>query len=285
VPLPTGNPTADAADAFGRARRQQVLSRIAQRLRGEPDVDTILPFDEVVAALGQRGQRDLGLQVVRLDTIVGTVDRTRDFDRRFRPTTGRSRQRFERLGAAARRGEDWPPIDLYRVGEAHFVQDGHHRVAVARSMGIPSLEAHVTEILVGVSTSTSLRLSDLPLKSGERLFRERVPLPPEAAGRIKLRDPSDYGVLAENVEAWGFRAMQTLGELLDRRTVARSWFDEEYVPVIELLRESGLVAPGEPETECYMRLAGERWRLLQTWSWDDEVIERLRRSRPRSARG
>ena len=68
-----------------------------------------------------RGERRLGLQTIRLDTIVGTVDSTRDFDRRFRPTSGRVRERWERLALAQRRGEPIPPIDVYRVGDMHFV--------------------------------------------------------------------------------------------------------------------------------------------------------------------
>jgi hypothetical protein len=282
VPITTGNPAADAADDFNRARRQHVVGRLASRLRGAPaDVDVILPFDEVVVALGQRGLRDLGLRMVDLDTVVGTVDRTRDFDRRFRPTTNRPRQRFERLAAAIRRGEPIDPIDVYRVGEAHFVRDGHHRVAVARAIGIPSLEAHVVEVLTAAGAGRDLHLHDLPLKSSERLFAERVPLPPEGRRRVRLDDPDDYGSLAENVEAWGFRAMQDSGMLLDRSTVASTWFTDEYVPVVDLLKEAGLLGPDEPETEGYLRLANERWRLLQTWRWDEEVIERLRASRRR----
>jgi hypothetical protein len=281
VPITTGNPAADAADDFNRARRQQVLARLASRLRGAADVDVILPFDEVVAALGQRGLRDLGLRVIDLATVVGTVDRTRDFDRRFRPTTNRPRQRFERLAAAIRRGEPIDPIDVFRVGEAHFVRDGHHRVAVARAIGIPSLEAHVVEVLTKAGADRDLRLHDLPLKGSERLFAERVPLPPEGRERVRLRDTGGYSSLAEDVEAWGFRAMQDSGILLDRPAVAEAWFREEYVPVVDLLREAGLIGPGEPETEGYMRLACERWRLLQTWRWDDEVVERLRASRGR----
>jgi hypothetical protein len=69
--------------------------------------------------------------------------------------------------------------------------------------------------------------------------------------------------------------------LLDRATVASTWFTDEYVPVVELLKEAGLLGPDEPETEGYLRLANERWRLLQTWRWDEEVIERLRASRRR----
>jgi hypothetical protein len=98
---------------------------------------------------------------------------------------------------------------------------------------------------------------------------------------VHLSDPTQYGSLAENVEAWGFRAMQGAGEFLDRPTVAERWFTTEYVPVVDLLREAGLLRTDEPETEGYLRLACERWRLLQTWRWDDEVIERLLASRAR----
>ena len=85
----TGLPSADAQFDFSRARRRRALSRLSQRMRREPsDVNVILPFEEVVAALGQRGERRLGQQTIELDSIVGTVDRRREFDRRFRPTSG-----------------------------------------------------------------------------------------------------------------------------------------------------------------------------------------------------
>ena len=114
----TGFPDQDAQTDFSRARRRRRLSDLSARLRREPDdVNVILPFDEVVAALGRRGERRLGLQTIPLDSIVGTVDRTREFDRDFRPTSRRVRQRWERVAAAMRRGEAMPPIDVYRVGE------------------------------------------------------------------------------------------------------------------------------------------------------------------------
>ena len=117
MPADTGFPQADVENDFERARRRQTLARLAHWLRREPDdVNLIMPLDEVVAALGMRGERQLGLQTIRLDTIVGTVDSTRDFDRRFRPTTARVRERWERLALAQRRGESIPPIDVYRVG-------------------------------------------------------------------------------------------------------------------------------------------------------------------------
>ncbi|MEA2828823.1 MAG: hypothetical protein QOG43_3262, partial [Actinomycetota bacterium] len=75
--LSTGNVEADAKDDFDQARQREVLARFARWVLRQPtDVNAILPFDEVVAALGRVGERDLGLQPIRLDSLVGTVDRT-----------------------------------------------------------------------------------------------------------------------------------------------------------------------------------------------------------------
>lgn len=144
----TGLLWVDVEDDFNRARRRQVLARLAGWLRGQPrDVGRILLLDEVVAAQGRRGERYLGLQTIPLDTVAGTVDSRRDFDRKFRPTSNRVRQRWERLDLAQRRGVFLPPIDVYRVGDLHFVLDGHHRVSVAAATGQKTIEAHVTEVL------------------------------------------------------------------------------------------------------------------------------------------
>jgi hypothetical protein len=273
----TGFTGADVQDDFMRARRRRALARIAHRLRGEPDdVDVILPFEEVVAALGRLGERRLGLKVIPLDSIVGTVDRTTDFDRMFRPTTGRVRKRWERIAAAMRRGEALPPIDVYRVGDLHFVRDGHHRVSVARALGRRDIDAFVTEVLTRVPPGHALRRGDLLWKDHERLFFERVPLPTaEARQRIRLSNSWDYASLAEGVEAWGFRAMQDRQAFMSRTEVAAAWYEREYVPVVEMLREAGLRADGS-ETDGYFRLTCERYRLLRTHEWSEEALERLR---------
>ena len=277
MPADTGFPRADVENDFMRARRRQVLARLAHRLRGEPDdVNLILPFDEVVAALGMRGERRLGLQSIRLDTIVGTVDSTRDFDRRFRPTSGRVRERWERLALAQRRGEPIPPIEVYRVGDMHFVMDGHHRVSIAMATGAKTIEGYVTEVLTQLPPTGIRGRRDLLVKSYERIFRERVPLPPAALAKITVTDPWSYAELGEAVEAWGFRCMQDEGKFMDRAEIARHWYNEEYVPVVRMLRAADLTGT-RTEAEAYMRVAAERYRLIQVHEWNDEVIERLRR--------
>ncbi|HYI35972.1 MAG TPA: hypothetical protein VEX39_05180 [Thermoleophilaceae bacterium] len=272
----TGMPQTDASFDFARERRRRAIGKLSSRLRLAPaDVNVILPFDEVVEALGRRGEKRLGLESIPLDSIVGTVDRGREFDRDFRPTTNRVRTRWERIATAQRQGKEMPPIDVYRIGELHFVKDGHHRVSVARAMGFGSIDAYVTEILTVVRPDPDSPRIDLPLKSHERLFRERVPLPPEAHARIELSDEWRYAGLAEGVEAWGFRAMQARQEPMTRDEVAQAWFDDEYVPVVEMLREADLLGQGT-ETEAYIRVVTLRFLTLGTHEWTEEVLERLR---------
>ena len=274
----TGFPTNDAQDDFLRARRRRVLARLSAVLRLEPgDVDMMLSFDEVVDALGRVGERELGVETIALESVVGTVDRGKEFDRAFRPTSGRVRTRFERIANAQRRGASMPPIDVYRVGELHFVRDGHHRVAVARAQGRDDIDAHVVEILTRVPADASISRDVLPLKSHERVFYERVPLP--SGARIELTDPLRYATLAEGVEAWGFRLIQHDGALLDRAEVARRWLEEEYEPVVALLREAELIGRRETEADAYLRTSNRRYRLMRTHSWSDEAIERVRRGR------
>ena len=272
TPRSTGMPGLDAQTDFLRARRRAALGAMVARLRGEPDdVRLILPYEEVVAALGYVSEHSAGTAVVPLDAIVGTVDRGRDFDRNFRPTTGRVRSRWEHIAAAMRRGEAMPPVDLVRIGQIYFVRDGHHRVSVARALGRNDIDARVTEVVTRVGAERAITLEELPFKSHERVFFERVPLPDNARAEIKLTDQWDYGRLAEAVEAWGFRTSQDRGEPINRRETAYMWLENEYRPVIEMLRGADLIGT-VTETEAYMRVSAARYRLLRTHTWDEDVL-------------
>jgi hypothetical protein len=273
----TGFPRADVENDFERARRRQVLARLGQRLRREPDdVNLILPFDEVVAALGRRGERAEGLQTIRLESVVGTVDNSRDFDRRFRPTTGRVRERWERLALAQRRGESLPPIDVYQVGDMYFVVDGHHRVSIALATGQKVIDAYVTEVLTVIPPAGARSRADMFLRGYERTFRDRVPLPEQAYGKITFTSPWAYAELGGAVEAWGCRAMQDERRFMDRAEIARRWYSEEYRPVVRMLRAADLIGD-RTEAEAYQRVARERYRLMRTHEWNDEIVERLRK--------
>jgi len=104
-----------------------------------------------------------------------------------------------------------------------------------------------------------------------------VPLPEQAYAKIAFSDPWSYAELGEAVEAWGCRCMQDNRRFMDRAEIARRWFADEYQPVVRMLRGADMIG-SRTEAEAYMRIAAERYRLIRTHEWNDEIIERLRRT-------
>ncbi|NMH93204.1 ParB N-terminal domain-containing protein, partial [Pseudonocardia bannensis] len=193
----------------------------------------------------------------------------------FRPRSQRTRKRWERLAVAQRRGETIPPIDVYRVGGLHFVRDGHHRVSVAHALGLRTIEAKVTEVTTRIDPNGIVHRGDLITKDLRRVLLDRVPLSGRALESITVTDPWSYAELSKTVEAWGFRLMQHEGRFLDRETVARRWWSEEFTPVVRMLRQAELIGD-RTDAEAYLQLACQRYRLLRTHRWDDEVVDHLR---------
>lgn len=269
----SGSPRVDAESDFMKARRHQVLSSLAARLRNDTeDVVQSMSFDEVVDALGRKAENYVGTKVIPLDAIVGSVDKVRDFDRRFRPTSKVSRQRWERLARASRTGEVIPPIDVYQIGDYYFVGDGHHRVSVARSLGVKLIEARVTAIETFLAPVGIDARADLELKFWRRLMLQRVPFTGEARAAVAVDDPAEYGEIAEAVEAWATRTMQAEGVYMDRETMAARWYAEEFVPVVAMIEEAGVRGEAERPAEAYVRVACERYRLIREHEWNAEVL-------------
>ena len=276
----TGSPRADAEADFLRARRLQVTAALASRLRREDSGDrTALSFQEVVDALGPLEEVSLGLRIIPVDRIVGSVDKVRDFDPKFRPRTGRNRQRFERIAEAVRRGETLPPIDVYQIGDMYFVRDGHHRVAVHRALELPSIEADVRLVRTLVDPDDVHAHSDLADHELQRLFLQRVPIGRARQDEVELTDAHAYPWLAEMVEAWAARLMFAGGTCLAREEAAHRWYTEEFLPVTAMIEQAGLRKKRETPADAYMRVAGERYAVFQSHVWSPEVVAELLRRR------
>ena len=136
----------DAGTAFSRSQWRRRRARAANwllRRRGSGRLATL----EQNVGVAPTGRRRAGLRAVSLDSIVGTAEaaKARSFDASFRPPPS-SRRRWEGLWLATRRGCQLPPISVYRLGDSHYVDDGHHRVSVARALGMAAIDAEVTEL-------------------------------------------------------------------------------------------------------------------------------------------
>jgi hypothetical protein len=135
---------------FSRARRKALLRWIVARLRRR-DVasDGLLCFDDLRKIAGAIGRIYRGTRTVPVAQIGGSVGRCSEFDSDFMPAKESLEERWKRIDRAFWRGEEVPPVSLYKVGGFYFVLDGHHRVSVASYHGVEWIDAHVTEFGAG----------------------------------------------------------------------------------------------------------------------------------------
>ena len=258
------DPAGQADKDFTSARRRAFLRRIGACLRNDPASNQLLSFDEVKKALGAVEQVYLGLREVPVEKIVGSVGRHRDFDRAFLPSKGDLGTRWKKIDQMVNRAEELPPVSLYKLGDAYFVQDGNHRVSVARIQGVEMIDAEVTELRSRVPIDSALTARDLLYKLEHRHLLERLPMDrvlPEI--RIQFSDVGDYRRLATYIEAHGFRLSQLWRRYVSPEEVLRDWYEYSYRPIADMIREERVLDafPGRTELDLYLWIINHREHL------------------------
>jgi hypothetical protein len=249
---------------FSRARRRAFLRRIGAYLRRDPGSNQLLSFEEVKDALGAVSQVYLGMREVPVSKIVGSVGRHRDFDRAFLPSKPDLGTRWRRIDEIMHSAEELPPVSLYKIGDAYFVQDGNHRVSVARQQGVEMIDAEVIELRTRVPVDSELTARDLLHKVEHRHLLERLPIDrvlPEI--KVKFSDVADYRRLATYIEAHGFRVSQLWKRYVSPEEVLRDWYEYSYRPIAEMVREERILDafPDRTELDLYLWIVYHRERL------------------------
>ena len=111
------------------------------RLMGKPTDLAIFPEE---APEKSPNRKFLGAQEIPVHEIIGTISRQDDFDRQFRPINKHLRERWVNTYLTFKR-EGCSPILVHKVGENYYVEDGHHRVSIARALGMAFIPAKVWE--------------------------------------------------------------------------------------------------------------------------------------------
>ena len=109
---------------------------------------SIKNFDKEAGDIPNKQYRKIGVQSIEMNLIVGSVGRAHELDEKFF-YKGRSKDdRHQRVEADFLSGKPMQPIQVLKLqhGDEYFVMDGHHRVAIAKKHGLPSINAEVTEV-------------------------------------------------------------------------------------------------------------------------------------------
>jgi len=262
---------------FHKARAQEFWSTLWARVRGEPT--ELLNFEEVKRRLRLSDERYLGLQDIPLDNIVGSVGRYHDFTRRFLPKRSVNADRWKAVDALLYGMQGFPPIHVYKVGEAYFVLDGNHRVSVARANGLPTIEAYVTEFKTDVPFDKDTTTETLYLKEGYAYFLRETNLKalrPEAD--VMLTEPVNYAEILEHIAVHHyFLGLECNCQPSWKEGVA-SWYDKVYMPMVQAIRDHHMLEdfPDRTEADLYvwlMRHQAEIWEHYGKPASPEETIE------------
>jgi nucleotide-binding universal stress UspA family protein len=258
-----------AREDFRRARQRASVQEVLSRFTGK-SVD-LLSLEEVrdkLQAVGRGVNR--GMQNIPLDSIVGSVGRYTDFSRTFLPKNPSDEERWARVMTLVTdpAGGGLPPIEVIKLGDAYFVQDGHHRVSVARQLGAQTIEAYVNEITTKIPLSPDSDPDDLIRKEEFASFLKETQLQktrPDAD--LELTVAGMYNELLDHIQV--HRYFMGLEEKRDVPIdqAAAHWYDTIYLPVVEAIRERNVLRefPGRTEADLYLWVSDHRSELQQGW--------------------
>lgn len=257
-----------ALEDFHRLRSKAALDRFWAGIRGE-SLD-LLAYDEVSSKLRAVSQTNLGLQQVALKNIIGSVNRTSDFDRNFRPLSDGDSTRWADVKAAMTSPftAGVPPVTLYKIGEAYFVMDGNHRISIAKEMGLDSVEAYVTEVKTKVSLSSSFTLEELAEKAALADFLEDTHLDRILPSvELSLNRIEYYPLLKEHIVVHQYYMGIDHKREVSFDEAAVDWYDHVYSPVVRIIEESGLryEFPELTITDLYLWVLDKQQALLDKY--------------------
>jgi hypothetical protein len=251
------------ATTFERARRRSAYRRLTRVARGEATPD-LLALEEATRRLRPFERRYVGLRPIPLKQVVGTDSRGSDFDRDFLPRRPDIRARWRRVEQAYPDG-DFPPIVVYQLGDAYFVLDGHHRVAIARQRRMETIDAEVTELRARWHLRADADIVELIHAEQQGIFMGESGLDRVRPGlSIELSRPVGYIELLETIQLHGYHAMRAAGRALEPSEISADWLGRVYEPTVAAIQREGLVRvyPDATEADLFLAVWQRRRELM-----------------------
>jgi len=266
--MPTTINYAQAVTDFFEARRKADLKGIIARLTGESI--ELFSYEEVRKTLRAFEGNKKTLKDIPLDAIIGSVGRYTDFTKDFLPRRDYDLTRWAIVMEKTIDSVGLPPIEVYQIGDAFFVQDGNHRVSVARELEATHIQACVTELRTRVPLSPGIQPDQLIIVAEQLDFVEHTKidrLRPEA--NLMVTIPGQYPILEEHISVHRyFMGLEENKEIPFHDSVS-NWYDQVYVPVINTIRERGILDhfPNRTETDLYLWISRHGVELEESLGW------------------
>lgn len=138
-----------------KSAMSRTLTVVTAKYRDWVEQEKIKCFEKEQRVSRTIMRRDLGLKIVPVQQIVGSVGRCHDFDKQFRLKRGLPLDRLKHIKRVMLSGKILPPVKLYKIEEEYYVLDGNHRVAAAKEIGQLYIDAYVIEYFHPINGKTA----------------------------------------------------------------------------------------------------------------------------------
>lgn len=238
-----------SAEQDWRNARRKVLYQDVVCLIKRCSVD-LLSFNEVQEKQHLMQQNYIGLQVVPIENIRGSVGRFDDFNSAFLPKKDHMQGRWQKVEVAMLEGKT-PPVDLYQVGDDYYVLDGNHRVSVSRQRGMDTIEAYVTKFAPQGHSDDTERVDDVFIETERLAFLEK-------SGRSNAADaeamvftcPGCYEVVTKQIDDYRQGVAEKEERSISFAEAFSEWNDEVYAPSVAVIRKDDLISKFPDRTEA-----------------------------------
>jgi hypothetical protein len=270
-----------ADNDFSQARQKAFWEEIKGFLSRKST--RLLPFDEVKNKLEVCFIKELGIETVPIDSIVGSEGRYQSFTRHFLPLDEDLRDRWKKVNQAHHSSQSLPPVELYKVGDAYFVKDGHHRVSVARTRGVRHIEAIVYDYECDVPLDKETDLEKLAIQETYLQFLKDTLLGKTRPNPgLQLTLLGGYPILMEHIQAHKYYLEKLEEGVVSLPDAACSWYDKVYTPLADAIRKNRIMKefPHRTETDFYLWVIKNRRKLSDQYGRqldDDSVVEAFSR--------
>jgi hypothetical protein len=244
--------SSQAENDFSRAKQKAWIQSIKSIIN--PEAGQLLSFHDIKNLLKPDREKYLGMQTVNIADIAGSEDRYQDFSRHFFPKREHLKHRWISIDKAYLSDINLPPIKLLKLGDMYFVRDGNHRVSVALSQGVISIDAEVIELSSEIQVegkATREEILNAVLAYERRSVLEQTDLsriiPVEM---IEFTAPGRWHEILNHIEGHKYFINMDSEKEIPFEDAARSWYNNLYTPIIELIREERLLSRFSRRTEA-----------------------------------
>jgi hypothetical protein len=147
------------------------------------------------------------------------------------------------------------------------VRDGNHRVSVARAQGQEFIDAEVTSLSSEIPLTPNMTREEIKravIDFEKRRFFQSTKLDRHRPGcSLELTEVGRFDELRAHIREHKWYINLDKPQEIPFDEAAASWYDNVYLPIVNIIRESKLLSrfPGATEADLYVYI-GKHWAEL-----------------------